>query len=420
MKLLVHNIGCLVTPEGREAHAGSAQGKVKKLENAYVCIENGLIEETGTGMPSDNTWQTCLRLDAQGHLVTPGLVDAHTHLVFGGWRAHELDLKLAGVPYLDILAAGGGILSTVRATRAASQEALVEKAAGLLEEMLAMGVTTCEAKSGYGLCLADELKQLQVIRALQTRQRVELISTLMAAHAVPEEYLGRSNDYVRLIENEIIPAVAEAGLAKFCDVFCETGVFDVAQSRRVLLAGKKHGLRAKIHADEIDVLGGTALAREVDAISAEHLIATREQGIAELAESRAVACLLPATSFYLKKNYAWARQMIDAGIPVAVASDFNPGSCPGLSLPFAMNLACYQYGLRPEEVLTAVTLNAAAAVGMAETLGSLEAGKQADLVVWNAGDLPYILYRFGSNLAGTVVKRGKIVYSSQTNEVYKL
>ena len=337
------------------------------------------------------------------------MVDAHTHLVFGGWREHELALKLRGIPYLDILAQGGGILSTVRNTRKATEEELAQKAGEALHTMLQYGTTTCEAKSGYGLSLRDELKQLRAVRRLQASQPVELVSTFMGAHAVPEEYKQDREGYIKLLTEEMIPAVAGEKLAEYCDVFCETGVFTAEESREILEAGKKYGLIPRIHADEIDPIGGSRLAGEIGAVSAEHLIVCPSEGIASLAKGGVIACLLPATSFYLGAAFAPARQMVEAGVPVAVATDFNPGSSPNLSLQLAMNIACLKYRLTPEEVLTAVTLNAAAACGRADKIGTVEAGKQADLVVWDAPNLDYIFYRYGNNLVNTVVKKGVVV-----------
>ncbi|MGI6688734.1 MAG: imidazolonepropionase [Christensenellales bacterium] len=405
-KTLIKNIGLLASPQGNTALGGEAQGEIRKITNAYVLIENGRIVATGSGTPSVSDADV---IDAAGSLVTPGLVDAHTHLIFGGWRAHEMQMKLAGVPYLDILSQGGGILSTVRATRASAKEALAEKAEAALSEMLSLGVTTAEAKSGYGLSLAEELKQMEVVKALNQRQPVQLVSTLMAAHAVPEEYKDNRRAFIDLIIQEIIPQATQSGLAAFCDVFCETGVFSVAESREILLAAKSHGLGLKIHADEINAIGGSELAGELNAISAEHLIAIRPSGIAALKAGGVIACLLPATSFYLDKPFAPARELIAAGVPVAIATDFNPGSCPGLNLQLCINLASLKYKMTPEEILTAVTLNAAAAIGLAPKVGSLEPGKQADLVIWKAPDLDFLCYRFGSNLAGRVVKKGEVL-----------
>ena len=348
--------------------------------------------------------------------MTPGRGDAHTHLIFGGGRQHELGLKLRGTPYLEILAQGGGILSTVRATRSASQAELEAKGRRALDEMLRLGTTTCEAKSGYGLDTETELKQLRAIRALNGSHPVDLVPTFLGAHAVPEEYREDRAGYVRLVCEEMIPAATGEGLAKFCDVFCETGVFSAGETRTILEAGLRHGLRPKIHADEIDAIGGSQLAREVGAVSCEHLIVCPPEGIAAMAAAGTVACLLPATSFYLGAAYAPARAMVDAGVPVALATDFNPGSCPCLNMQLVMSLGCLKYRLTPEEVLTAVTLNGAAAADLADAAGSLEPGKLGDLVIWEAEDLDYLCYRLGSNLARTVVKRGA-VFTNHTEGV---
>ncbi|MBQ7871076.1 MAG: imidazolonepropionase [Oscillospiraceae bacterium] len=405
-KLLIHNIGLLATPLGTAAKGGAAQGEVQFLQDAWVRMEDGVISAVGTGPVAPAADEKCV--DAEGCLATPGLVDAHTHLIFGGWRQNELALKLRGVPYLDILAQGGGILSTVTATRAATQVELGEKAGLALDEMLAFGTTTCEAKSGYGLDTAEELKQLRAIRDLNERHPIDLVPTFMGAHALPKEYKENREAYLRLLCEEMIPAVAREGLARFCDVFCETGVFTPEESRRILETGRAHGLQPKIHADEIDAIGGSQLAGSLRAVSAEHLIVCPPEGIEAMAQGGTIACLLPATSMYLGAAFAPARAMVNAGVPVAMATDFNPGSCPCLNLQLVMNLGCLRYRLTPEEVLTAVTLNGAAAIGMAERVGSVEPGKQGDLVLWKAKDLNYICYRMGSNLVRTVIKGGTL------------
>ena len=405
--LLVTNIGTLATPLGSSARRGAEQGEIQVLKDAWIYIQNGHIAQTGTGKAPAAPGTDVV--DAGGRLVTPGLVDAHTHLIFGGWRQNELGLKLHGVPYLEILAKGGGILSTVTSTRQATEEELTEKAAKALDEMLDFGTTTCEAKSGYGLNLEQELKQLRVIRNLNKRHPIDLVPTFMGAHAVPTELKENREEYIRQLCEEIIPAVAEQGLAKYIDVFCETGVFTAEESRTILECGKQHGLIPKIHADEIDPIGGSVLAGEIGAVSSEHLIVCPPEGIASMAKGGTVACLLPATSFYLGSTFAPAREMVEAGVPVAMASDFNPGSCPCLNLQFVINLGCLKYKLTPEEVLTAVTLNAAAAIGMEKEVGTIEPGKLGDLVIWEAPDLDYICYRMGSNLARTVIKKGTAV-----------
>lgn len=407
--LLIKNIGILQTATGSESARGAKQAENKKLKNAAVLIEDGIIREVFENGALPAITPDTEVIDAQGCLVTPGLIDCHTHLVFGGWRQNEIPLKLRGATYLDILRAGGGILDTVRHTRAASEDELFEKSKGFVEEMLRGGVTTVESKSGYGLSLEHELKQLAVNRRLQESCESDIVSTFLGAHAIPDEYQGRGDAYIDYLCEEVLPVVAEQKLAEFCDVFCEDSVFDVPQSRKILLEAQKHGLRSKIHADEIEAIGGAQLAGELGAITAEHLIATNEEGMAEMAKGGVTAALLPATSFYLNKTFAPAKRMIELGIPVAIASDFNPGSCPSLNLQFAINLGYVKYRMLPEEVLTAVTLNAACAIGRGETLGTIEPGKQADLVLWNAPDFEMICYRFGSNQVKNVIKKGKLV-----------
>lgn len=399
MKRIFTNIGELATSQGRTALCGKAQGDIKRLQSAWILEKNGIIDSVGTGSPpaADKV------IDCGGKLVTPGLVDCHTHLVFGGWREKELAMKLAGKSYLEILAAGGGILSTVRETRAASEDALYEKAARLLSEAMSYGTTAMEIKSGYGLDLSTEQKQLRVIKRLK-EQNSDLAATFLGAHAFPPEMEREA--YMDFLCETAIPAIAADGLAEYCDVFCDEGVFTAAQAERILLCGKRFGLIPKLHADEIREIGGTETAAKVGAISCDHLSETGEAGIRALKDGGVIAVMLPATSFYLQKPYGNFRSMIDAGVPVAVATDMNPGSTPNLSLPFAMTAACLYGRLTPEEVLTAATLNGAAAIGMANRLGTLESGKQADLVVWDADNLEQLIYRYGTNRTLRVYKRG--------------
>lgn len=402
MKTLIRNIGLLATPEGFCARRGPAQGQLRLLNNAWVLAEDGIIAAVGQGEPPCGAEQI---IDAEGRLATPGLADAHTHLIFGGWRQDELADKLHGVPYLDILARGGGILSTVRATRAATEAELLEKGRRALLEMQRFGVTACEAKSGYGLETETELRQLRVIRQLGQECAMDLAPTLLGAHALPPEYQADREGYLRLLCEEMIPRAAAEGLARFCDVFCEEGVFTAEESRRILLAGKAHGLLPKLHADEIHPIGGSQLAGELGAVSAEHLIVCPEEGMDSMARSGVIACLLPCTSLYLGASFAPARRLVEKGVAIAIATDFNPGSCPCLNLQLAMSLGCLHYRLTPEEVLTAVTLNGAAAMGLAGRLGSVEPGKQCDLALWDAPDLNYLCYRMGSNLCTSVIKK---------------
>ncbi len=408
--LLIVNIGMIATPVGISAKGGAAQSEVAFKRKAWIGIKDGRIAEIGgmddgRGRAEDFSDEI---FDASGLLVTPGLIDSHTHLAFGGWRHKELALKLKGVPYLEILRNGGGILSTVKATRASSLDALVDKGLWVLDQMLAHGTTTVEAKSGYGLTVDDEMKQLEAIALMAENHVVGIVPTFMGAHAMPEEHLDDREGYIKTIIDEMIPAVASRGLAAFCDAFCEKGAFSVEESRRILSAAKQYGLGLKLHADEINDMGAAALAAELGAVSAEHLIHASDEGLAAMATAGTVAVLLPCTSFYLNEDYARAKKMIELGIPVALATDFNPGSSPNLNLQMAMSIGCIKYKMSPEEVLSAVTLNAAAAIGLAGEYGSIEPGKAADLVVWEAPDLDYLLYRYGSNMVKAVVKAGEV------------
>ena len=408
MRTLLKNIGCIQTPVGSHPHRGKEQGENVKYFNAAIAMEDGVITEiTSDGKLPEGDFD--IEYNAGGNLVTPGLVDGHTHLVFGGYRQHELAMKLAGADYLDILKAGGGIIDTVRKTREANKSELYIKSAGFLDEMIGMGVTTCEAKSGYGLTTECEIKMLKVIRDLNARHYMDVVATFMGPHAVPPEYEGRGDEYIDMVCSEMLPAVKEDKLAEFCDVFCEDSVFNAEQSRRYLECARNMGFGLKVHADEIEAIGGSELAGELGAVSAEHLIAITEAGMDALAEGGTIAMCLPATSFYLGKTFAPARRMIEKEIPVAIASDFNPGSCPSLNLQFAVNLGCIKYRMTPEEVLTAVTINPACGIGKGETVGTIEPGKQGDLVIWNAPDFEMVCYRFGSNMVNRVIKCGELV-----------
>ena len=411
MRTVIKNIGLLATPQGQAARSGKAQGRISLVPDTYVIADDGYISEVGVGnhQPEIKQDSDTQIINAGGALVTPGLVDSHTHLVFSGWRQRELSLKLQGLSYLEILNQGGGILYTVTHTRQAALEDLVAWGRRALHVMLAHGTTTCEIKSGYGLNVADEIKSLLAIQELKQAQPVDLVATFMGAHAVPADYQDRKADYVRLVCREMIPQVADSKLAVFCDVFCENSVFNPQESREILECGQSYGLLPKIHADEITDTGGACLAAEIGAVSAEHLIHAGDAGLAAMAKSSTIAVLLPGTSFYLGESFAKAKTMIELGIPVAVATDFNPGSCPTESLQLPMNMACLKYKLTPEEALTAVTLNAAAALNRAGDIGSIEIGKQADLVIWEAADLEFIFYHWGINLVRTVIKKGEKV-----------
>jgi imidazolonepropionase len=347
-------------------------------------------------------------IDGRGLSVVPGFVDAHTHAMFAGDRRHELRRRLAGATYAEIAAAGGGIVATVRATREASEEDLVESTRARLAEMLACGTTTAEIKSGYGLDVGSEIKMLRAIRQLQSLQPVDLAATFMGAHEIPFEYRTRREEYVRLVIGTMIPAVASEGLAEWCDVFCEEGVFTPDESRRILLAGSVHGLKPRIHADELGPSGGSQVAADVGARSADHLIFVTPEGIDAMRRANVVATLLPSAAFYLKLGrFAPARALIDAGVPVALATDVNPGGGFSPSMPFAMTLACFGMGLTFEEALCAATINGAHSIDRAAVVGSLEPGKLMDAVLIH-GDLIELIRVGAASIAG-VIKRGRIV-----------
>jgi imidazolonepropionase len=349
-------------------------------------------------------------LDVSGRVVLPGLVDSHTHLLFAGDRVDEFEQRLGGLSYQEISARGGGIRSTVRQVRRAGRAELVDLARPRLRRLLAFGVTTVEVKSGYGLTLADELKCLEAVADLAAEGPVELVPTFLGAHAVPPEHAADRAGYLKLLCDDMLPEVARAGLAEFCDVFCETGVFSLEESARVLERARALGLRLKLHADELSPLGGAELAARLGAASADHLLCVSEAGIAALASSKTVATLLPGTAFFLGLDFAPARRLIDAGAAVALASDCNPGTCPTENLPLVGAMACARMGLLPAEALNALTLNAAAALGRADRLGSLTPGKQADLLVCSVPDYRHLFYHFGANHVERVFKRGRLVH----------
>ncbi len=358
--------------------------------------------------------ESVLRLDGGGGTLVPGFVDAHTHLPWAGNRENEFTQRLAGKTYLEIAAAGGGILSTVRATRAASEDVLVANTEQRLDRMLRYGTTSAEVKSGYGLSLEDEMKQLRAIRRAGQSHALDLVATLLAAHEFPPEYREDRNGWVDAIVQEVIPACAEAGLAKFCDVFCEQGVFDVEQSRRVLDAGAIHGLAARLHADEFVDSGGAGLAAEIGAVSADHLVAVTPAGIAAMAAAGVSAVLLPGVSFFLMKNdYAPARRLVAAGVPVVLATDCNPGSCHTESIPFIVQLAVFKMKMSIEECLVAVTLNAACLLGLGEEIGTIEVGKRADLTLLAGPSLLHLGYHIGVNPVRAVIKDGRIVHRAE-------
>ncbi|MBZ0113769.1 MAG: imidazolonepropionase [Thermoanaerobaculia bacterium] len=416
--LLLHNIGELATPLGSTARRGPDQRRVVRTPRQEVLCRDGRIAFVGTEAERiryHGDLPGTPRLDARGKTVIPGLIDPHTHLPWAGTREEEFAQRLAGVSYQEIAAGGGGILSTVRSTREASEEELALLARGRMDRMLAWGTTTAEAKSGYGLTLEDELKQLRAIRLADREHPVELVPTLLAAHEVPPEHRRERERYLDIVCQEIIPAAAQDQLARFGDVFCEEGVFTCAESRRVLEAGVAHGLHPRLHADEFVDSGGARLAAELGALSADHLIAVSDAGIEALAASGVTAVLLPGTSFFLMKHtYAPARRLIEAGVPVAIATDCNPGSSHTESLPMVFVLAVFELGLTIEEALTAATLNAACCLELGDDLGSIEVGKRADLVVLDAPNLLHLAYHYGINPVREVVKGGVHVHSVST------
>jgi imidazolonepropionase len=347
-------------------------------------------------------------IDAKGFLVTPGLIDPHTHPVFGGNRALEFEMRLAGKSYLEIARAGGGIKSTVKATRKATPATLYENGTRVLDEMLRWGVTTIEGKSGYGLTTKDEIKMLKVLGRLNDEHVIDVVPTFLGAHEFPDEYKDNPDEYVGLLCNEMIPSVATQGLAEFCDIFCEKGVFSPKQARVILQTAQAFGLKIKLHAEQFNSTGGAELAAEFGAVSADHLDCVENEGIHLLKKAGVIAVLLPGSVLVLDtKHKAPARQMIDYGLPVAIGTDFNPGSSPLHSLPLAMSLSCIEFKMTPAEALCATTINAAYAIDRGDKIGSLSPGKMADVVIWNATDYREIPYWIGKNLVNTVIKNGK-------------
>ena len=413
--LILKNIGKLFTMQGSSSfRVKEEMNKINIIENAYIAVKNRKILAIGVGDEFGNLCGEDTKIhDAEGLLVTPGLIDSHTHLIHGGSRENEFSMKLNGVPYIEILNNGGGILSTVKATKDASEEALYKKAKKSLDRMLEFGVTTVEEKSGYGLELNTEIKQLEVARALDKNHPVDLVHTFLGAHAVPEEYKENHKAYIDILVDVMMPKIKDMGLAEFCDVFCEEGVFTIEESEYILQKAKEMGYKLKIHADEIESLGGAELAAKLGCVSADHLMAASDEGIKMMAENNVVANILPATSFNLNKNYADCRKMIDMGAIVSLSSDYNPGSCPSENLQLVMQLGCLHLKMTPNEVLTAVTINAAYAIDRADKIGSIEVGKNADFVVFDARNVEYLMYHFGINHTKKVYKNGNLVVDNK-------
>lgn len=406
----------IVTPLGNEAVKGSEMSRLNVIEDGAILIKDGIIRYVGNSNPLRSIYSifghgaTFREINAQGRVVLPGFVDSHTHLVFGGFRSDEFRLRLEGQSYMEIMGKGGGIQSTVDATRNSTVAELVENAEWLIERLIQMGVTTAEVKSGYGLDFSSEAKMLAAINHLAAKRKIEIVPTFLGAHAVPKEYAGRPSEYADLIIEKMLPKFRK--VAKFCDIFTEKSVFELEDSRKIMEAAKKMGYKLKFHADEIFPLGGTELAVELGATSADHLLHVSDKGIGMLASGQTVATLLPLTAFTLKENYAPARKMIDAGCAVALASDLNPGSCFSGSIPLMMALACIYMKMTIEEVITAMTLNGAAACGLANSKGSIQPGKDGDLVILSFDDINMIPYFVGMNCVKTTIAKGKVLFDS--------
>lgn len=407
--IVIRNANELVTmkDEKKGPRIKKEMSDLQVLNDGWIALKDGKIISIGVGGEEIPSAEKVI--DASGKTVLPGFVDPHTHLIFAGSREFELEMKLKGATYLEILESGGGILNTVKRTRNASKEGLVEEAKKRLDIMLKFGTTTAEAKSGYGLDTATEIKSLEAIEELNKEHPVDLIPTFLGAHARPPEYKKDPDAYINLVIDEMLPQVMDKNLAKFCDVFCEKNVFSVEQSRKLLNKAKKFGLAPKIHADEIVPLGGAELAAEIGAVSAEHLMVASDKGLEEMAKAGVCAVLLPGTPYaLLEKEYANARKMIEKGVPVAVATDLNP-NCWTESMQFIISLSCYQMRMTPAEAITASTINSAYAIRRADEVGSLETGKKADVIILDVPNHKHIPYHFGINLVETVIKNGKVI-----------
>lgn len=416
--MVIKDIDNLITMKGENrARRGNEQSEIGLINNGIIVIEGEKIVYVGEGeLPSHiETDENTEFISGKGKTITPGLVDSHTHVVHGGSREDELSMKLKGVPYLDILAAGGGIHNTMEATRAASFDELYNQAKKSMDIMLSYGVTTIEGKSGYGVeDFHTEIRQLEVAKKLNEDHHVDLVSTFMGAHAIPMKYKGNPDEFVNIIINEQIPEVSRKNLAEFCDVFAEEGVFTIDQSRKILLAAREYGMKLKIHADEIVTLGGAELAAEIECVSADHLIAASDEGIKAMGQKGVIGNVLPGTSFNLQTgHFANAKKMIEANVPVAISTDYNPGSCPTENLQLIMSFASLILKLTPEQVITGVTINGAASLGIEDKIGSIQEGKYADIAIFDAKNLDYIIYHFGINHIEKVIKKGELVYNKK-------
>ena len=415
--LLIVNAEELVTLAGdnQKPRVGKQMRDLAIVRNGGLAIKDGRIVAVGKTPDVTKVFKAENVLSANGKIVMPGFVDPHTHLVFAGSREDEFQMRIEGASYMEVLGAGGGILRTVRETRKASYEKLVDYGIETLDVMLEHGTTTVEAKSGYGLTTKDELKMLEAIQRLNQLHAVDLVPTFLGAHAVPPEFTGNAQAYVDLVAEEMIPKVAEKRLAEFCDVFCERGVFNLEQAKRILTAAGAHGMKSKIHADEMSLLGGAELAASIGAVSADHMIFSSDEGIKEMAAKGVIAVLLPAAAFSLMNGrYADARVMINFGVPVALGTDFNP-SCWVENQQLVIAFACHFMKLTPAEAIVATTINAAHAVGRTSEVGSLETGKKADVIILDVPNHKFLGYRFGVNLIDKVIKSGRIAVDREAN-----
>jgi imidazolonepropionase len=422
--LIIKNAAELVTCSGFSAKKGDQMSDLKIIPDGAVIIKEGIIEAVGTTRDvfaeleqNETDLSGFDIIDAANRAVLPGFVDSHTHFVFGGYRADEFSWRLRGDSYMEIMSRGGGILNTVQATRKAAMEELVQLGIKRLDSMLSFGVTTVEGKSGYGLDYDTEIKQLEVMAHLDKIHYVDIAPTFLGAHAVPEAYKGKEDEFIEFIISDLLPQVVERELAEFCDIFCEQNVFSIAQSRSLLTGAKNLGLGIKLHADEIVPTGGAELAAELEAISADHLLQASAEGIRQMAAAGVVATLLPATAFSLKEPYADGRSMIDSNCAVALATDFNPGSCFTESIPLIFALATLYMDITTEEAVTALTINAAAAIDRAKTIGSLDVGKYGDLVVLEYPSYKFIPYHIGISTVDKVVKQGNLVFDKEKGGV---
>ncbi len=410
-KKMILNTSELVTCSGYEPKFGKDMKNIGVIENGAVVIENDKIKAVGKekDILKEYNKEDYIVIDAQGKSVIPGFIDSHTHFVFGGYREEEFSWRLRGDDYMDIMRRGGGIISTVKSTQKASLEELVESGRRRLDSMLKFGVTTVEGKSGYGLDLKTEIKQLKAMKEIKKDHPIDIAVTFLGPHAVPEEYKTKEDEFIDFQIKKVLPKVVENNLAEFADIFCEKGVFDIEQSRKFLTAAKGMGLKLKLHADEIVQLGGAELAAEMGAVSADHLLQVSDKGIKDMAEKGVISTLLPGTAFCLKEEYADGRKMIDRGCAVALATDLNPGSSFTNSIPLIIALSALYMNLSPEEILTALTINSAAALDRVAEAGSIDPGKKADILILDYPSYKFLPYHVGVNIVKTVIKDGEIV-----------